>query len=248
MNIPDPWVEEDRYYERLKKAISLSLKVHGREVPFLVEPPAEDFYYAVTPEEMEVVLNLLPPRHVVDLEYFVLRQQKAKELLFESKWGCFRVFSTTGKYMGRSIHLCSQRKVDVIPWAKSLSKCNAEELKRLEGDGHRITSDARKYYIHTSLDSNRNTQLFRTLPHEVGHHVDAMEQYEWPGEDEHEAWELLFDRYYSRPSREREDYAHRYADEFFRRQVELKNLPFPRIMNLERFEGFGIRPEWFQTS
>ncbi|MDJ0797430.1 MAG: hypothetical protein QNJ51_11470 [Calothrix sp. MO_167.B12] len=47
-----------------------------------------------------------------------------------------------------------------------------KELERLREDGHRTATDKRHYLISSTLDSIRNTQLYRTLHHEIGHYVD----------------------------------------------------------------------------
>lgn len=244
--VPDAWVEEESYWERLEKAVSLELQVHGRKFPFLVESVHKDFYHAVTPAEAERVLNLFPQDHIADLDFMVLRQQKTKERALEPKWGCFLAYSTTGKYIGKSIHLCSQEKHGVLKWRKSLTPEWQAELRRLEQDGHVRIPDPRVHRLQTSLEACRNTQLYHTLAHEVGHHVDAMDNFERPGARDLETWKFLFDRYYSRPSREREEYAHRYAREFHERQIEAGNLPIPRLLDFEKYEGLGLRPEWFE--
>ncbi|MDD9947009.1 MAG: hypothetical protein OXU20_38555, partial [Myxococcales bacterium] len=69
----------------------------------------------------------------------------------------------------------------------------------------------------------RNTQLYRTLPHEVGHYVQYHQDVESRAGDDLDEWGRLNDAYFSRPQREREDFAHRYADNFRERHGSWRN-------------------------
>src|SRR4029453_11322085 len=105
----------------------------------------------------------------------------------------------------------------------------AREQRRLREDGHRVTSDRRSVTFHVTLDSARATQLYRTLPHEVGHWVDYQRHVARPGGDPgSDRWQALWDRYWRRPEREREDAAHRHADTVRRRLARSGRTPLPR--------------------
>ena len=47
----------------------------------------------------------------------------------------------------------------------------AAELELLRSDGHEVASEARSYQVLSEPQAMRATQLFRTVPHEVGHYV-----------------------------------------------------------------------------
>ena len=68
--------------------------------------------------------------------------------------------------------------------------------------------------------------LFRTLLHELGHHVDY--------------WLRKDDSYYLRTLAAREDFAHRYASEA---QGRLQR--FGPIVDPERMAKEGLQPAWF---
>jgi hypothetical protein len=109
---------------------------------------------------------------------------------------------------------------------KSLSPDAATELERLAEDGHILTTKRSHIRVQSSLDAIRATQLYRTLPHELGHLVD----YTTRVPDNARNWLELEDRFWSRPSQERESFAHRYADEFRSRMFSAGALPFPRLL------------------
>jgi hypothetical protein len=94
-------------------------------------------------------------------------------------------------------------------WRKSLSPEDIQELDRLVRDGHQVISERRYYAIYTNLESIRATQLYRTLPHEIGHYVDYLNSVKDTGDN---------DLFWSKPSKDKEAFAHRYATEFWERE------------------------------
>ena len=101
-------------------------------------------------------------------------------------------------------------------------------LLRMEG-WTVITRVGSKYIIQTDEKSTRNTQLYRTIIHEVGHWVDYLEKVERPEANGVESYAVLNDRYFSRPRQEREAFAHRYADELGDKLKKFGLIPFDRI-------------------
>jgi hypothetical protein len=121
---------------------------------------------------------------------------------------------------------------------------DVEELERLRGDGHSV-SGGRRWKIQSSLGSIRSTQLFRTLPHEVGHHVQYDREVRLAAGGDPGAYEALEDRYFTKPQREKEDFAHRHAREFVERLSAERRVPFPRIADEARMRQWGLDPTWF---
>ncbi|MGC4122910.1 MAG: hypothetical protein QM765_51750 [Myxococcales bacterium] len=110
------------------------------------------------------------------------------------------------------------------------------KLERLREAGHPMEQVRGRWYYSPTLDSYRNTQLFHTLPHEVGHHVDHRER------ERIEDAKPDFDpeHFRRRPSVEREQFAHRYADSLRGRWKELGLLPLPRRQSRRRLEEMGL--------
>ncbi len=92
-----------------------------------------------------------------------------------------------------------------VYWPRKLSLDHQHELERLRADGHRVEEDRRGYRVHLSEESVRNTVLYRTLLHELGHWVDWLTKVERAPEGDAEL-------FLARPAAEREAFAHAYAD------------------------------------
>jgi hypothetical protein len=127
-------------------------------------------------------------------------------------------------------------------WAKSLSPENVAELERLRADGHRIITTKRRHIIHSDLAAARTTQLYRTLPHEIGHWLDYLDTVEVPARKELDSWGRLWDRYFQRPSSEREAAAHGYADYMGSWLRTGGQIPFERLFDPEQMRRDGLRP------
>jgi hypothetical protein len=105
-----------------------------------------------------------------------------------------------------------------------------DELERLKADGHSVETTKRHYIVSSNLASVRATQLNRTLLHELGHHVDRMRN------------EIAFE---TKPSKDKEIFAHKYTDKL-RETLEQKGvLPFKRMFDLESLESDILRVEDF---
>jgi hypothetical protein len=104
------------------------------------------------------------------------------------------------------------------------------ELERLRADGHMITRQRHRFRIESELASVRNTQLYRTLLHEIGHWVDWLEKVIRPALHElgFESEERLKEAYFRRPAQERESFAHKYADRTRGCLTETGAIPFAR--------------------
>ncbi len=107
-------------------------------------------------------------------------------------------------------------------------------------DGHVVTGARSRIRFDSTLEATRATQLYRTLPHQIGHLVDYNVSVPEPdkagisGEQHLE----LFNRYWQRPERQNEEFAHRYADELRKHLAASGRIPFPRI---ESWESDGLR-------
>ena len=133
----------------------------------------------------------------------------------------------------------------VLKWGKKLTPFYEKELRALEADGHEIERVKRGYDVKTTPISVRNTHLFRTLSHEIGHAVDYLEYSISPSIDaatEAES-EYIKNTFKSKPTIDKEEYANRYAKKFYDRNSDV--LPFDRIFDKQELEKMGLNPEWF---
>ena len=248
LTISQPWMDDRLFYERLVSPVVQELSVNGATITILVEEPHPDFCHACTPEDIERVIKLLPRKHLEPIKLIVLRQPKKKEQILRSVWGRLQYWSDIEQYSGPAIHIDAQLRNGTLRWSKSLTPDYRLELQRLEQDGHRIKSDRRYYHITGNIESVRNTQLFRTLPHEVGHYADYLESVELPAGNNDEKWGQLRELYSSKPSKDKEDFAHRYATEFFELQKVKNELPFDKILDPKTMIENGLDPLWFSDA
>lgn len=241
----DDWLKGRMFYEKLVDPVEVSVKARSVPLTILVEPPQAGFAHACTVDDIVQLLQLIPVAHFEKTKLIVLRQPKRKERILASVWGRLVYWSEIGKHSGAAIYLEARNVSRPRKWGKSLTPDWARELDRLREDGHEITSDKRNHLISSTLDSVRSTQLYRTLPHEVGHYVDYLRSVEYPSRENVDKWLRLNDLYHGKPEQEREAFAHRYADEFRQRETDRGFLPFDRILDADRIRQQGLEPEWF---
>lgn len=153
-------------------------------------------------------------------------------------------FASFGDFEGPTVILEAHPAESEYDYPASQTPDAAAELERLRADGHQVTRAKRAWRITTSLSSVRATQLYRTLPHEVGHHVHYDSEVRQKAGDDVDLYGRLQDLHFTRPAREKEDFAHRYAREFFESRLG-RGLPFERIVDPENMKRQGLEPAWF---
>lgn len=213
------------HYESLTAYTSTQRELHGRHITFIVERTRVDSYHACTVDDITRMLGYIPPDDLVGIDLVVLRQAKRKEQILNSVWGRLAFYVEIGEHHGRAIFIESIDLKKPMRWSKSLNPDAADELDRLIRDGHDVTTDKRRHIVSSSIEAVRSTQLYRTLLHEVGHHVDYSRN------------QIGFDK---KISREREVFAHRYADELRERLEQKKVIPFERILESRILERDGL--------
>ena len=234
MIVPESWHHHSRtLYEKLHDPVVVTRSLCGTDVTFLVEPPRADRIYACTVDDVEHLLGMLPASDRLLVQTFVFRQPTRKEDVFGIYWGRMLYWGNFGRHSGVVVYLESQNPTVPLLQSRSQDPSGLKELERLRRDGHEVRRVKRAFEIHSTLDSIRSTQLYRTLPHEIGHYVHFRQ---------------ALDRdvdHWSRSHREREDFAHRYADEFGARARQSGAIPFERRLNRHRLSRDGLHPKWF---
>ncbi len=243
--IPWAWADNRIFYERLVDPVVVEIQVGSISKHVIIEPTLKGFIHACTVDDIQRLLELIPAEHINDITAFVLRQPKRKEQILSSVWGRLIYSSDLCGFSGPTVYLEAQNFEQPLKWSKSLTPEGAKELERLREDGHVVVTDKRQHIINCTLDTIRNTQLYRTLPHEIGHYVDYLTKVEEPSKDNFDLWSVLNDKYHSRPSQERESFAHRYADEFRKQQIARGTIPFERMFDDAKMRAVGLDPGWF---
>ena len=243
--IPWAWADNRIFYERLVDPVVVEIQVGSVSKHVIIEPTIKGFIHACTVDDIQRLLELIPVEHINDITAFVLRQPKRKEQILSSVWGRLIYSSDLCGFSGPTVYLEAQNFEQPLKWSKSLTPEGAKELERLREDGHVVVTDKRQHIINCTLDTIRNTQLYRTLPHEIGHYVDYLTKVEEPSKDNFDLWSVLNDKYHSRPSQERESFAHRYADEFRKQQIARGTIPFELMFDDANMRAVGLDPGWF---
>jgi len=191
------------------------------------------------------------------IEAILLRQPRRKEQVLEPVWG--RLAYTADLvdrqrrvlYQGPAIVLEAINPNQPIKFGKRLSPDGLAELDRLKVDGHTIRAGDKNHTVTPTLESCRATQLYRTFLHELGHWVDFLQKVERPAAllaDMSDQYPMLLDRFHRRPDKEKEQFAHAYADNLRRDLVSRQMLPFERQLDHERLRQDNLLVQDFELS
>lgn len=228
LTIPEPCGILKSFYERLVDYIKVKKTINGHDFLFIVESIRETSKHACSISDIETIIEQIPKMDYGELKFIVLRQPKRKEEILASNWGRFVYsYEFEGEYFPAII-------LDAVDFTKKFKRSNKlsidgqKELDRLKNDGHEIINDGRHFTADYKIESVRNTQLYRTLPHEFGHYVQYLNFVVRPAtEDEgFEIWEQRRDNYFKIPVLEKEKFAHNYADNFREQLMKQRLIPF----------------------
>ena len=214
------------HFEDLKNYRSVARVVNSYPNTFLVEETRDDCVHACTIDDITHILQNVPVADLEGIALIVLRQPKRKEEIINPAWGRYVQYAVIDEFCGSAIFLEAVDLSEPTRWSKSLSPELQAELERLKNDGHSVMTTKRHHIVSANLVSVRATQLYRTLLHEIGHHVDRQRN------------EASFN---AKPSKEKEVFAHKYADEL-RETLKRKGiLPFNRIFDIESLKSDKLR-------
>jgi len=185
------------YYEKLVDPVAETRTVNGHAFLFVTEKTKPEYQHACSVDDIIAVIAAILKEDYGDLRFIVLRQPKRKEEILSAVWGRFVPAYAFGKETAPAIILEAVNYKKPFKCSKKLSVEWKKEIDRLVADGHKVTDDGRNYIIHCDLNSVRNTQLYRTLPHEFGHYVHYCAH-------GREQWSNL-------PRAEKKAFAHAYA-------------------------------------
>ena len=214
------------YFEDLKNYRSIGRIVKGYLITFLIEETRGDCVHACTVDDITHVLQNVPAADLEYLPLIILRQPKRKEEIINPAWGRYIYYAEIDEHCGSAISLEAIDLSKPVRWSKSLSPDSQAELERLKTDGHSVETTKRQHLVSSTLESVRATQLYRTLLHELGHHVDRMRN------------EDVFE---TKTSKDKEMFAHRYADDLRENLKQKGILPFERIFDFESLEADKLR-------
>lgn len=257
MTIPRVGLGENVFWERVQDARQVSRTISGRSVRFIVQSTRKHCVHACTIDDIAHLLSQVPTADWQGIEAVLLRQPSRKEQLLEPVWGrlAYAADLVDGHqhvlYQGPVIVLEAVNPDEPVKYGKSLSPDGLAELDRLQQDGHTIREGDKNHTLTSTLRSCRTTQLYRTFLHELGHWVDFLEKVERPAAllaNLADQYPRLLDRFHRRPDREKEQFAHAYADNVRRDLILRQILPFARKLDHERLRQDNLLVSDFELS
>lgn len=246
--IPDRWHHDFKeHYERLGRYKKVYRRIHGKEFAFIVEETRRGCIHACTIEDLHNVLWAIPGQDLEGMARVILRQPTRKERILKSCWGRLVYMADIDGDLAPAIMLDAGPPGGQWRCKRSMSLDEKKEFERLRSDGHKTTPDKRHFIIDSDLESIRSTQLYRTLPHEIGHWVDYLESVKRPRLRSRYSTDTdrLSELYHTKPTAEKEVFAHRYADEFRAETERHGRFPFSRELDVKRLKQEGLRIEDF---
>ena len=223
------------WWENLGPHVVVKRSVGSCEITFLVERTRKDCVHACTVDDVCYVLALVPVSDMESLDTVVMRQSTRKQELVDPAWGRLAYSADIGRpgrklrHSGPALFLEATNSTMMWKWSRKLCPEDFLKLEHLRADGHHVTDTGKHFVFQSSLESIRATQLYRTLPHEIGHWVDWLEKVVRPARDNFDLYDVLSDRYFARPDQERELFAHQYADALRKRLTAEGRIPFERM-------------------
>ena len=226
-----PIIHDLAFYERLGKYRQEFRYIQEQEFRFVIEETSKNYQHACTVNDVQRILQHINLTNLEHVGLIVFRQPKRKEQVLSAVWGrCIYSFEFEGKYYPAIVIEatdCSKK----LKWTKRLKPDGQEELQRLREDGHEIITDKRHHIFNLTLENVRNTQLYRTLLHDMGHHAHYYEKVEAASHEEEDLtlWQKRWEEYCKISSMEKEKYAHQYADRLKKQLIDKGIIPFDSI-------------------
>ncbi len=237
--ISDRWSDTRIYWEKLEEYSVVKRKINNKEYKFLVEKTRKNSVHPCTVDDIAKLISWLKEEDLENLNLIVFRQPKRKEELLKPVWGRLNYFVEIDEHEGAAIMLESFDMTRKIKWSKSLKVEDRKEFERLKADGHEMKETKREYIFIPTIQGLRNTMLYRTFIHEVGHYVEYLEKVKRPSRknDDYNYWS----DYDKIPTQEKETFAHTYATKIGKK-LRLKGLiPFERVLDKKSLEKDGLK-------
>ena len=234
MVIPNPSDRVLAYFLQLGNPICIHRRIADMPMRFYIQPPLPGWYYPCSVDDICALLALSPMQDWAEVDFIVLRQPTRKQRVLCPVWGRAVFFYEGVASPGPAVVLEAQ-SLTPIKWGRGLSISHTRELDRLRADGHSVRLDRRHWLIEPNAAALRHTQLFRTLLHEIGHHVDYRQT-------------LASGMPWRNHTHQRkEDFAHRYAQTLFDALQARGDVPFAPVPSCETCLEQGLRQAWFDA-
>ena len=175
LSIPWPAATLKVFYERLGDYTKTVVAIREKPYTFVIEATRNNSLHACSVADVVHILGQIPADDLEGLDLIVFRQPKRKEAILSPVWGRLIYSYEFEKRFCPAIILEAVDFTGKIRWNKHLSVDERKELQRLIEDGHPIVDTGRFYEAPYEIANVRNTQLHRTLLHEIGHYVQYLD-------------------------------------------------------------------------
>ena len=230
MRIPESWLDKHGvcsfYYERLGQSHETEVTIAGFQLRLLYESPLDGFTYGCSPADVIYLLTLAAEFCPAFPDIIVFRQPTRKQLQQTPVWGRFIYASDFGKHQGTAIVIEAQKLGGLLKISKRMTLEARSEYKRLVDDGHKFIEKKRHFQASMCEDAIRNTKLYRTFLHEMGHLADYRQKVLDDRTALNPDQEVANEFYFSRPASEREVFAHSFAENVSQRLRSIGVIPF----------------------
>ncbi|MFT9077782.1 hypothetical protein [Ethanoligenens sp.] len=160
------------FYKNIQHPKFIQRTVGKKTFQFIVEQLKDNYIYTCSIDEICAVLSRVPPNDLDGLSLIVLRQPKKKEEIIDPCWGRIRYFFEFDRKLQPAIIIEAIDPSSITKITKKgISPFFQKELDMLSEEGNRVSYDKRNIRISKTTESAKNTQLYRTLLHEIGHYV-----------------------------------------------------------------------------
>lgn len=230
MRIPESWQDKhgnySLYYERLELAYAEEVSIGDFQTKVLYEKPHDGFSYGCSPADVIKLLTLVSVSVPAIPDIIAFRQPTRKQRQQFPVWGRFLCCAEFGRNEGTAIVLEAHELGASLRRSKHMNMEDRAEYERLIGDGHSFVETKRHFEAHLAEDSIRNTKLYRTLLHELGHLADYHQKVLSEETALDPDQDVAGDLYFLRPTSEREVFAHRFAEDLGRSLRADGKIPF----------------------
>ncbi len=213
------------FHERVKPD-HLSHHVIGEnKITVLYEKPRDGWSYGCSPSDVLFLYSIIQ-EEIGDIPgLLVFRQPTKKQSNLQPVWGRLDYVSVIGGFIEPTIYL-EALNIGHKRWPKPKSLEDQEEHNRLIADGHEFTEHKRYFSSFCSDENIRSTMLYRTLLHELGHWHEYDSIYDKMHAISEQELDDEIDHHHAKPVREREHYAHQFAEKLTAKLRASGKIPF----------------------
>ncbi|MDR3025876.1 hypothetical protein [Chryseobacterium sp.] len=235
LTISSPYGNLKSFYEKLTDYQKEIRIINNHEFIFVVEKTRKNSTHPCSVNDIQRIIEQIPVKDYGELKFIILRQPKRKEEILSPVWGrLIYSYDFEDDYYPAIILDAIDTEKQLL-WSKKQTIEDQQEFERLKADGHIFTETKRNFVAELIPETARNTQLYRTLPHEFGHYVHYLNVVERPGSNindddiDYDAQEKRMDFYFRISKSEKEKFAHTYAEKFKNKLIEDHQIPFEPV-------------------